>query len=516
MSAPRMATKQKVVIVGAGPVGSLAAIYAANRGHDVEVYELRSDLRDPSTTPLNFTRSINLALSERGLNAMRHAGQPKLIDHVTAVTLPMRGRMIHGKNPSGELYEVSQDYDIHGRAILAIDRGGLNKRLLDILEDMPNVTLFFNHKLTGADFKNNKAWFEIRKDAEQSKETVPEIEVDFDLMIGADGAHSAVRYHMMKYTRMDYQQEYIDTLWCEFQIKPQDGKSSLSRFKISPDHLHIWPGREFMFIAIPSEDGSFTCTLFAPAAVFSQLESFSSQPDGTSKISLFFDTYFPGVTNLIPPPDLLSSFNQNPHLPLISIKCKPYHHSSSAVILGDAAHAMVPFYGQGMNAGLEDVRILFAILDKHARMDENSDADASSDGTAASQRARALAEYTAVRIPDAHAIIDLALQNYIEMRSSVLSPLYRFRKSLEEYMSVYVPSLGWQTKYSRVSFGNERYSEVVAKSERQGRVLLAGLLGGVGLPVLSGAIYLGMRYRRVVENGLGGLLTTLAGVFQRK
>lgn len=218
------------------------------------------------------------------------------------------------------------------------------------------------------------------------------------------------------------------------------------------------------------------------------------------------------MTKLIPPSDLLSSFNKNPHLPLISIKCKPYHFSSSAVILGDAAHAMVPFYGQGMNAGLEDVRILFSILDKHALMDE----DSSFPDAAASQRARALAEYTAVRIPDAHAIIDLALQNYIEMRALVLSPVYRLRKSLEEWLSVYVPRLGWHTKYSRVSFGNERYSEVVAKSERQGRVLLTALVGGLGVPLLSGGIYLGLRYRRVIGTGVRGLVGFLASVFQRK
>jgi len=141
------------------------------------------------------------------------------------------------------------------QAILAIDRGGLNKRLLDILEEMPNVKFFFNHKLTGADFRRNKAWFEVKENGD-SGERAKEIESEFDLMIGADGAHSAVRYHMMKYTRMDYQQEYIDTLWCEFQIEPRtDGPQSdpNAKFRISPNHLHIWPGRDFMFIAIPSE-----------------------------------------------------------------------------------------------------------------------------------------------------------------------------------------------------------------------------------------------------------------------
>ncbi|KAK3367547.1 hypothetical protein B0H63DRAFT_405152 [Podospora didyma] len=494
-----MAQSQKVVIVGAGPVGSLAALYAANRGYDVEIYELRSDLRDPSTTPLNFTRSINLALSERGINAMRNANQPKLVDHVMAATIPMRGRMIHGKLPNGELYEQSQDYDVHGRSILAIDRGGLNARLLDILEGMPNVTFFFNHKLTGADFRRNKAWFEVLEE-KHSEQPPREIEISFDLMIGADGAHSAVRYHMMKYTRMDYQQEYIDTLWCEFQIHPTEDQSSTGlyrRFKISPNHLHIWPGRDQMFIAIPSDDGSLTCTLFAPAALFRELEA---DVDGT-QIPVFFDKLFPGVSSLIPPKELIASFRQNPHLPLISIKCKPYHFSSSAVIVGDAAHAMVPFYGQGMNAGLEDVRILFDVLDKHSSLEAST---LGAEGKSicltldASRREVALAEYTAIRVPDAHAINDLALQNYIEMRASVLSPIYRLRKFLEESLSVYVPRLGWQTKYSRVSFGNERYSEVVAKSEHQGKILVRGLQALVGAPLIMGVLYLLFRERRPV------------------
>ncbi|KAK1830094.1 hypothetical protein QBC39DRAFT_354735 [Podospora conica] len=489
-----MEHRQKIVVVGAGPVGSLAALYAANRGHDVEIYELRSDLRDPNTTPLNFTRSINLALSERGINAMRHAGQPKLINHVMAATIPMRGRMIHGRRANGQLYEESQDYDAHGRTIFAVDRGGLNKRLLDMLEEMPNVTFFFNHKLVGADFRTSKAWFEVKTGSGPTQQT-SEKEVAFDLMIGADGAHSAVRYHMMKFARMDYQQEYIDTLWCEFQIQPRDipASSMESKFRISPNHLHIWPGRDFMFIAIPSDDGSFTCTLFAPVSFYEQLEA---DPKGTH-IPAHFDRHFPGVTSLIPPSDLIAQFHQNPHLPLISIKCKPHSYSSSVVIVGDAAHAMVPFYGQGMNAGLEDVRILFDILDKHAQPD------------ARAQREQALAEYTAVRTPDAHAINDLALQNYVEMRASVLSPAYRLRKSLEEWLSVYVPRLGWQTKYSRVSFGNERYSEVVAKSAHQGKVLANALVGSAWLSVAAGGVFAYFRYRRAMETALNGLMASV-------
>ena len=204
---------------------------------------------------------------------MKAANRPDLIESVMAETIPMRGRMIHGKRVSGELYEEGQDYDIHGRVspqlhffdngcyltvvqtIFAVDRGGLNKRLLDELGSMPNVKLLFNHKLTGADFKRKVAWFEQRGNKSSNQARPSEIEVRFDFLIGADGAHSSARYHLMKFTRMNYQQEYIDTLWCEFQIPPRekhDEHIPESQFRISPHHLHIWPGNEFMFIAIPS------------------------------------------------------------------------------------------------------------------------------------------------------------------------------------------------------------------------------------------------------------------------
>lgn len=355
---------------------------------------------------------------------------------------------------------------------------------------MPNVTLHFNHKLTGADFDRRIAWFEQRghsprtdqpRNPEQSTPSkpydrrAPEIEVPFDLLLGADGAHSASRYHLMKFARLNYQQEYIDTLWCEFLIPP----SPSGDFKISPNHLHIWPGGEFMFIAIPSLDKSFTCTLFAPSTHFADL----SQSPGTDLFH-FFNKNFPGVSpDLIDPKDLQDQFTNNPHLPLISIKCTPYHYSSSVVILGDAAHAMVPFYGQGMNAGLEDVRVLFDFLDQHGVYDPPTATDPTARARARA-RASALEEYTMQRTPDASAINDLALRNYTEMRASVKSPAYRLRKWVEESVDKYLPSLGWSTQYSRVSFENERYSEVERAVARQGRVLtavlglaLAGLVG---------------------------------------
>ena len=337
---------------------------------------------------------------------------------------------------------------------------------------MPNVKLFFNHKLTGADFNNNLAWIERRESSSpQSRENsksgsakrAPEIQISFDFMIGADGAHSAVRYHLMKFARLSYQQEYIDTLWCEFLIPPTaDGE-----FRLSPNHLHIWPGKDNMFIAIPSIDKTFTSTLFMPASEFNRLHR------NLDSLLDFFKTKFPGVVpDLISEKDLQRQYLDNPHLPLISIKCTPYHYRSSVVIIGDAAHAMVPFYGQGMNAGFEDVRILFEFLDDKYQAEERNESGAE---VINENRAKALSAYTTYRTPDAAAIIDLALRNYQEMRSDVQSPFYRLRKWTEETLAYYIPSLGWATQYSRISFGNERYSEVIETSKRQLRILQYGL-----------------------------------------
>ena len=298
-------------------------------------------------------------------------------------------------------------------------------------------------------------------------ERASEISVNFDLLIGADGAHSAARYHMMKYAQVDYHQEYIDTLWCEFRIQPLITGSE-TEFAISSNHLHIWPGGSFMFIAIPSFDKSFTCTLFAPSKYFADI---SEDPD--HNLLPFFQRNFPGICpELISTSDLQVQFTTNPHLPLISIKCNPHHYESSAVILGDAAHAMVPFYGQGMNAGLEDVRVLFDYLDGYGVYNP-APTDPKARGKV---RKEALQAYTMHRTPDAFAINDLALRNYEEMRSGVKSPLYRMRKWVEEKISIYLPTLGWETQYSRVSFENERYSEVEKAVRRQGRTL-AGAFG---------------------------------------
>ncbi|QDS68654.1 kynurenine 3-monooxygenase, mitochondrial precursor (Biosynthesis of nicotinic acid protein 4) [Venturia effusa] len=496
---------QKTLVIGAGPVGALAALYAANRGDEVEVYELRGDLRDASTVPLNFTKSINLALSERGINSMRNAKCPGLLDAVLAETIPMYGRMIHGEK-QGKIFEESQAYDIHGRYIRAVDRAGLNKRLLDELEKMPNVSFKFNHKFTGADFTKKIARFEQKTSPKTDHAANPtqtesprrgvEIEVKFDFMIGADGAHSAVRNHLMKFARINYEQEYIDTLWCEFHIEPKKTADGYD-FAISPNHLHIWPGGEFMFIAIPSLDKSFTCTLFLPESRFKELS------ENPSTIIPFFKQNFPGVVpDLISEEDIRKQYDTNPHLPLISIKCTPYHYGSSAVIIGDAAHAMVPFYGQGMNAGLEDVRVLYECLDEFLPSSATSQRDR--------LRSGALELYTKTRTPDAHAINDLALKNYQEMRSDVTSPLYLARKFIEERLYAWVPSWGWATQYSRVSFGNDRYSEVEARARKQTKILSV-CMGVVAYAVTSMVLLRILGRNRAPRSGRGRVLDFAGG-----
>lgn len=349
------------------------------------------------------------------------------------------------------------------------------------------MKLFFNHKLTGADFRANKAWFEHRSPSNAPKinpgskaDRVPEIEVSFDCLIGADGAHSATRFHLMKFARVDYQQEYIDTLWCEFRIPPTENGG----FRISPNHLHIWPGTDFMFIALPSSDKSFTCTLFAPSSQYAMLEH---SPDDLFK---FFDIQFPGVCpELITPEALMEQWTSNPHLPLISLKCKPHYFGSSAVIIGDAAHTVLPFYGQGLNAGLEDVRILFEHLDKYGVYTYSDLSRSCSCNTPPSQstaRQAALQAYNNQRTPDTLAINDLSKQNYLEMRSGVKSPLYKLRKSIEESLDYYLPRLGWKTQYARVSFSDQRYSEVVRSAQRQ-TLVLGAILGSVLFPA-GGAV----------------------------
>ena len=367
-----------------------------------------------------------------------------------------------------------------------MDRTGLNKTLLDHLEAMPNVKLIFNHKLVGVDFQKKVAWFEHR--AKSIEQQGDEFEIRFDLMIGADGAHSAVRYHLMKFVPMSFQQEYINKLWCQFHVPPTPN----GEFRIPPNYLHIWPQDESMFIALPNLDKTFTATLFLTREGFEQL-------DQSGRVVEYFNGKFPGVVpDLITEDELRKQYTSNQHLPLISIKCSPYHYGSSGVIVGDAAHAMVPFYGQGMNAGLEDVRVLFDFLDKYPN-----------------DQSKALDEYTKERTPDAQTINDLALGNYREMASDVKKPLYLLRKWIEEQLYLYVPRAGWATQYSRVTFSNMRYSEVQRAAQRQAKIL-NGVVGFAFASLIGSAFWFArLGGIRQVQTGIMRSICILAQRMQK-
>ncbi|KAL7272322.1 kynurenine 3-monooxygenase, mitochondrial precursor [Rhizina undulata] len=428
---------QKVLIVGAGPVGALAGLYFSYGGWDVEIYELRGDPRLPINTAANIGKSINLALSERGINGMRHIGDgEKLLNKVLAETIPMVGRMIH----SGKLGEegMGQNYDIHGRFIRSADRARLNVQLLDELDERENVKIFFEHKLESLMLEDKQATFQKKTENGESEIVTAEA----DLIVGSDGAHSKTRQLLQKHVPMYYEQVYIDTLWCEFNIPPHPETGD---FQLSPNHLHIWPKQTYMFIAIPSNDKSFTCTLFMSETLFN---SIGDCPD---ELISFFRENFEDVVEMIGEEKLIKQYLLNAKLPLISVKCSPYHYKDRCVIIGDAAHAMVPFYGQGMNAGFEDVRILFSHISSPLYSDLSS----------------ALSAYSANRQPDAHTINDLAMKNFHEMRASVTSKVYLVRKWVEESLYRFLPGLGVRTQYSMVSFENLGYGEVVKQVERQ-------------------------------------------------
>ncbi|TGZ80895.1 FAD/NAD(P)-binding domain-containing protein [Ascodesmis nigricans] len=462
------APAKKVLVVGAGPVGALVGLYFSYDGWDVEIYERRGDLRDAAERAAGIGKSINLALSERGITGLRNIGDGgALLDKVLEQTIPMPARMIH----SGKVGEEgdAQPYDgVFGRYIRSADRAELSCQMLDALDERENVKLCFGERLV-----------RMKLDTEDGPEAIfikkgsgEEHKVKADLIVGADGAFSTVRYQMQRYVKQYYEQTYIPTLWCEFTIPP----TASGDFAIPPNYLHIWPKQTYMFIAIPSMDKSFTCTLFMPELMFATLTT-------PSDVITFFRENFADVVELLGEESLVEQYFMNQHLPLVSIRTTPYHYKDRCVIVGDSAHAMVPFYGQGMNAGFESVRIL------HEHLAANP-----------GDIRAALQQYSEFRVRDAWAIVELAMQNYDEMRSGVTKRGYRLRKWVQESLMRWAPWLGVETLYSMVSFGNGRYSEVLRKAKMQGiveeRVMIGivawvvGLLGwrvGVARAAVTGA-----------------------------
>jgi kynurenine 3-monooxygenase len=423
--------KQSVVICGAGLAGSLMVVYLAKRGHPVEVFERRADMR---TENISAGKSINLALGTRGLTALDRVG---LKEKVEALGIPMPGRMMHDRE--GRL--TFQPYGVGGQANLSVSRRGLNEILMDEAESQSGVPIHFDHKCVDLNLDASEVIFEKKGGKKVARKA--------DLIIGADGAFSAVRGRLQKTDRFTYSQEYISHGYKELTIPP----TASGDFAIDPNALHIWPRHDHMMIALPNLDKSFTCTLFLGFEGSSSFATLKSE----DQILGFFRREFPDAVGLLP--TLLEDFQENPTGSLVTVRCAPHHHGNNVLLIGDAAHAVVPFYGQGMQAAFEDCRVFDDVLDE-----------------VQGDLKGALPVYSQRRVADANAIADLALGNFMEMRSHVANPAFLFRKKAEKALHRLMPNT-FIPLYAMVSFTNIPYAEAVERARRQDRFLGMGLMG---------------------------------------
>ncbi len=415
-----------IAISGAGLVGSLLSIYLKRRGYQVSVFERRGDMR---SSEYSGGRSINLALSNRGIRALEEIG---LADELKRIAIPMHGRVMHDKESKLSF----QPYGKDGQYINSISRSALNIALMNEAEKL-GVTFFFEHKIEEVDYKNTSLTFQGSSSKFQSSTS------SFDLIIGADGAFSAVRDVLRTTDRFDYQQFYIEHGYKELTIPA--GANGV--FQLEKNALHIWPRENFMLIALPNPDGSFTCTLFFPFEGPVSFDKLKTEKE----VVVFFSEVFPDAKSLMP--DLLSDFSENPTSSLITVKCFPWVKNKT-VLIGDAAHAIVPFYGQGMNAGFEDCRVLNQLLDTYTDNWED-----------------VLPAFQHVRKPDADAIAQLALDNFVEMRDLVGGKEFLLRKKIEATLHEQYPTK-WIPLYSMVTFYEHiRYSEAYTTGQKQKRIM---------------------------------------------
>lgn len=415
--------KKHIQIAGAGLVGSLLSLVLAKRGHKVDIYESRTDTRKESAYS---GRSINLALSDRGWKALDIVG---IREDIEQHAIPMYKRVMHAVD--GSLTE--QYYGVDNQAIYSVSRGGLNNAMVTLAERDENVNVYFDHKCLGVDLNNT-----VLKTEDTTTGEVKETKSD--LIFGADGAFSKVRLSMQRTARFNYQQEYIDHGYKELEIPANPDGSH----KLEKNALHIWPRGEFMLIALPNMDGSFTCTLFLP---YEGEESFNNLTTDEAVLA-FFKKYFPDTLELIP--NVVETYNENPTSTLCIIRCYPWVRNNTALI-GDASHAIVPFYGQGMNSGFEDCTILDRIIDS---IEDKNDWDTILD------------EYQKERKPNGDAIADLAMYNFVEMRDKTADPDFLLRKKIEKRLLVNHPDK-WVPLYSMVTFSHTPYAEAnrIGKSQ---------------------------------------------------
>ena len=430
----------KITLVGAGLVGSLLSIFLAKKGHQVEVFERRPDYRKMGALG---GRSINLALSDRGWRALKEAGIEKQIKEIA---LPMNGRMMH--DTDGNL--TFQPYGKENQAIYSVSRAVLNEVLMNVAEKEHNVKFHFNQRCEDVDLKEVKAVFESEENEKNQARQI----IKSDIIIGADGAFSAVRGHMQRMPLFNYTQHYLPHGYKELSIPANEDGSH----KLAPDALHIWPRHSFMLIALPNIDGSFTCTLFLPFESEKSSKEAFERLNTDTEIMQFFETHFADVIPIMP--TLLEDFKNNPTSSLVTIRCSPWAYEGNVCLIGDASHAIVPFYGQGMNSGFEDCFYFDEFMEKHAKKAEDNSIDWK----------EMFEEFQNERIPNANAIADLAIQNFIEMRDRVADPDFLLRKKIESKLHEKFPSR-WIPQYTMVTFSHLPYSYALNTGKKQEQIM---------------------------------------------
>lgn len=421
-----MSSHERIAVIGAGLVGSLKALYLARKGFQVSVYERRSDIRKAEIVA---GRSINLALSDRGWKALERVG---MAEEIMKISIPMYARKIHAIDGS----ITTQAYGKDDQAIYSVSRGGLNQKLLEFADKNPNVDLHFDHRCIELDPETTTISFEHTKSGEI-------VERHFDRIFGTDGAFSAVRNRMQRLDRFDYSQNYLSHAYKELTI-PANADGS---HKLEKNALHIWPRNEYMLIALPNLDGSFTVTLFFP---FEGPVSFEHLNTPEEIIQFFKSNFADAVEHM---PDLVNDFYGNPTSSMVMVKCFPWNYKDKICLLGDASHAIVPFYGQGMNAGFEDCRIFDELFEEEKGV-----------------WLEVFNRFTKERKPNADAILELALRNYIEMRDKTADPDFLLQKKIERNFSDLYPEK-WIPLYSQVTFSHIPYSEALKNGEKQDAIM---------------------------------------------
>ena len=427
----------KFVLIGSGLAGGLLAAYLGRRGHEVDLYERRADPREGNIVG---GRSINLAISTRGIHALEQIGIAK---EALRHAIPMRGRMIHDR--SGALHFTPYDVDPQ-KCINSIGRAALNTTVIQAAQRYPNVRVHFDHKCTAVDLDTPVAHLET------ANRTVT---ATADAVVGVDGAFSAVRESMQRQiANFQYDENYLAHGYKELMIPPaRDGS-----WRMEKNALHIWPRKSFMMIALPNPDGSFTCTLFWE---FEGPRSFATTKTDED-VRRFFGEEFPDAVSLMP--TLLEDFRDNPTGSLVTIRCAPWFYRDKVCLVGDAAHAVVPFYGQGMNAAFEDCIVLDECL-------QDSPQD----------RERAFAEYFHRRKENADALADLAIGNFIEMRDKTASRAFRAKKKLDHLLEGLLPGV-YLPLYTMVTFTRMPYATAAKRARFQNGIVYSSLVG-VGILV---------------------------------